>query len=76
MFASTCVVFGLPKWVWRMSRATVDTATARDLAFLVAFASTIFSITIFAFSLAILAGLIAAASWWFQSLRVSAHFFA
>ena len=59
-----------------MSRATVDTATAWDLAFLAAFAITIFSITIFAFSLAILAGLIAAASWWFQSLRVSAHLFA
>lgn len=54
-----------------MSRATVDTATAWDLAFLAAFA-----ITIFSFSLAILAGLIAAASWWFQSLRVSAHLFA
>lgn len=71
MFASTCVVFGLPEWVWSMSRATVNTATAGDLAILVAF-----SLAIFAFSLAILAGLIAAASWWFQFLRVSAHFFA
>jgi hypothetical protein len=51
-----------------MSRATVNTATAGDLAIL--------ALTIFSFSLAILAGLIAAASWWFQFLRVSAHFFA
>ncbi len=76
MFASTCVVFGLPEWVWSMSRATVNTATAGDLAILVAFSLAILALTIFAFSLAILAGLIAAASWWFQFLRVSAHFFA
>ncbi len=70
MLSGTCVVFGFSKGVWRMSRATVNTATSWVLALSFTIFGFSFAVT---FSLAILAGLIAAASWWFQALRVSAH---
>ena len=70
MFPCACVFFELSEWVWCMAWAAVNAALA---AFAITFTFQVFSLAIF--SLAILAGLVAAASWWFQSLGVLAHIF-
>ena len=72
MLADPGVFFGISEWVRGVAWASADAAAA-------AFAVSITELIAFAISvvaLAILTGLIAAASWWLEALGVSAHVFA
>ena len=74
MLAGPGVFFGISEWVRGVAWASADAAAA-------AFAFAVFIAELIAFAisvvaLAILTGLIAAASWWLEALGVSAHVFA
>ena len=71
MFSCAGVFLGLSEWIRRMAGAAVNPSSA---AFTITFVSWVFSLAIF--SLAILAGFVTSASWWFQSLSVLTHIFA
>ena len=68
VFTGTCVLLGVSKRVGRMSGAAVNTSFSEALTFLV-------TLAVFSFALAILAGLLTAASWRLESLGVFTHVF-